>query len=96
MELRSLQTEGFQLFDIEAGDREVRSMRLGANLSLPTLLFIHGGTGYPDMMFSHCYDKPLLSDFNIVRYDQSGSGLSKGPDIVLSELTMEYLEIIEA
>jgi pimeloyl-ACP methyl ester carboxylesterase len=60
----------------------------GRDLSRPTLLFVHGGPGYPLMWFSRAFDGPLLEDFVVVHWDQPNAGKSYSPDISPEPLTL--------
>ena len=51
----------------------------GQNRANPVLLFLHGGPGLPEKLFSHV-NAELARDFTVVRWDQRGAGKSYRPD----------------
>ena len=48
----------------------------GQNRANPTLLFLHGGPGAPMMAFGHEFQDRWEAEFNVVHWDQRGSGKS--------------------
>lgn len=77
-----------QLRSISINDHQASVLIRGTNPDNPILLFIHG-MGYPDMMFSRCFDQCLLEEFTVVRYDQRGVGKSQKGAIEDGDLTIE-------
>ena len=53
----------------------------------PVLLYLHGGM--PDYFLTHKYPTGLEDVFNVVWWEQRGSGLSYSPDIPLETMTVE-------
>lgn len=51
-------------------------MTMSTNISNPVLLIIHGGAGSPDRPLVKKYNSELAEYYNVVCWDQRGSGLS--------------------
>jgi len=47
----------------------------------PILLFLHGGPGSSEMLWSHLYDRKLRRNFIYVNWDQRGAGFSYREDV---------------
>ena len=62
----------------------------GNDMSLPTLLFLHGGPGMPAMYLAHAFQRPLEKDFVVVQWDRRGAGKSYREDLN-GTLTTEQL-----
>lgn len=62
----------------------------GNDVSLPVLLFLHGGPGMPAMYLAHAFQRDLEKEFVVVQWDRRGAGKSYREDIS-STLTSEQL-----
>jgi pimeloyl-ACP methyl ester carboxylesterase len=62
----------------------------GQDVSLPVLLFLHGGPGMPAMYLAHAFQPELEKEFVVVQWDRRGAGKSYREDIS-STLTSEQL-----
>src|SRR5579872_1841785 len=62
----------------------------GNDISLPVLLFLHGGPGMPAMYLAHLFQLELEKEFVVVQWDRRGVGKSYREDIS-STLTTEQL-----
>jgi pimeloyl-ACP methyl ester carboxylesterase len=49
--------------------------------SNPILLFLHGGPGSSEMLWSHVYERELRQNFIFVNWDQRGAGYSYRDDV---------------
>jgi proline iminopeptidase len=54
-------------------------LRRSAGRRETAILWLHGGPGSTLMPFSHAFDAPLLERFDVVHWDQRGSGKSYDP-----------------
>jgi pimeloyl-ACP methyl ester carboxylesterase len=55
---------------------------LGTNSENPVLLYLHGGPGSAESLFTHIYQDKWTKVFTVVHWDQRGAGktLTKNPD----------------
>lgn len=69
------------------GVRQTISLR-GENATNPVLLFLHGGPGFPGMLFGQV-NADLERDFTVVHWDQRGAGKSFFPDTPPETMNVE-------
>lgn len=69
------------------GRRQTISLR-GGNRANPVLLFLHGGPGFPGMLFERA-NADLERDFTVVHWDQRGAGKSYFPDLPAETMNVE-------
>jgi pimeloyl-ACP methyl ester carboxylesterase len=75
---------------------EINGVRQGmfiqsADVSNPVLLFLHGGPGMPQFVFTDTHPTPLAHDFTVVWWEQRGAGLSFDPNIPPESMTLEQM-----
>lgn len=63
----------------------------GKNPENPIILFLHGGPGFPIMMFHQYFQGPLEDRFTVVQWDQRGAGKSYSEDIPSGSMTLEQI-----
>jgi pimeloyl-ACP methyl ester carboxylesterase len=61
------------------------------DISLPVLLFLHGGPGMPEFFLNTTHPTGLEQDFTVVWWEQRGSGLSYAQDIPPNSMTVAQL-----
>lgn len=88
--------DGFEYIEYPPFETTSQSIFVrGTKRDNPILLFVHGGPGSPQGIFTRFYEQELLEDYTIVHFDQRGTGLSIYPDIDWSKLQIEdYVEDI--
>jgi len=63
----------------------------GKNINNPVLLFIHGGPGMPEYIFSQQYKSSIEDDFTVCWWEQRGSGLSYDSNLNINDLNSNQL-----
>lgn len=71
----------------------------GTNLSNPVMLFLHGGPGSVESLFTHAFQEKWEDIFTVVHWDQRGAGktLTQNPDHypTMDSMTKDLFEIIQ-
>ena len=80
--------EYFETLNIEGIQQSI--FIRGRRKENPILLFVHGGPGSPQGIFTRFYENELTEDYTIVHFDQRGSGKSFQPDIDWKKLEIEH------
>lgn len=62
-----------------------------ADITLPVLLFLHGGPGMPEFFLNTTHPSGLERDFTVVWWDQRGAGLSFDSDIPPDSMTIAQM-----
>jgi pimeloyl-ACP methyl ester carboxylesterase len=75
---------------VRIGNADQYVLLRGNDISLPVLLFLHGGPGMPAMYLAHAFQRELEKEFVIVQWDRRAAGKSYSEDIS-STLTTEQL-----
>lgn len=76
---------------VEINDVNQGMIIRGHDVNNPVLLFIHGGPGLPEYLFSENYENPLEEIFTVCWWDQRGAGLSYDNSLTAEEITVEHL-----
>ena len=63
----------------------------GRDRSRPVVLFVHGGPGYPQMLYSRGLDGPFVEKFVVVHWDQRGSGKSYSEETPPESITLDQI-----
>lgn len=69
-------------------------LTLSTNMSNPVLLIIHGGAGSPDRPLVEKYNAALAEYYNVVCWDQRGSGLSYTKDKLTIDMLLADLKSV--
>lgn len=61
----------------------------GENVANPLLILLHGGPGFPEMRLFRYFNAPLEKQFNVIYWEQRGTGKSFDRKIPESSMTVE-------
>ncbi|SES98493.1 Pimeloyl-ACP methyl ester carboxylesterase [Natronincola peptidivorans] len=76
---------------ISIGNVDQSLLIRGKDLSKPVLLFIHGGPGFAEMVFTRHFNADLEDNFIVINWDQRGAGKSFNSKIDEKTMTADQI-----
>jgi pimeloyl-ACP methyl ester carboxylesterase len=80
-----------QLEAIDVNGSKQWLLSRGNDQSNPVILFVHGGPGYPSMLFSRAFDEKYVQKFVVVHWDQRNAGKSYNPSAPVSSYELDQI-----